>query len=276
MNQAIQAAGRINSDRRRPQIMKKMRRAENARTTNGFTLIELLVVIAIIAILAALLLPALAKAKDKAKRTQCLGNLRQIGLAIQMYASDNGDHFPYPNWGPGQPNAPGWLYIPFGGNPPRPLLASYQNGQLWPFLQNIAVYWCPMDDTNSPASTWSRRPNQMSTYLMNGAACAFAGMDPPVKLTSVKQLGVIMWEPDDTQGTPGGIYNDASSAPYGPPNDYGVSKRHLPGCNLLYMDGHVEFKKYQIGLSECMATAAQGPNEFWWNPGDPAGRGGGY
>lgn len=84
-----------------------MARASCVRTASGFTLIELLVVIAIIAVLAAMLLPALASAREKGRRSACANNLRQTGLALVSYTSDYGEYFPCdPAWG-----VPNWNHF---------------------------------------------------------------------------------------------------------------------------------------------------------------------
>jgi len=235
--------------------------------TRAFTLIELLVVIAIIAILAAMLLPALASAKEKAQRAQCVNNNKEMSLAVHMYATDNRDILPYPNWNP--PWYAGWLYTPYGGGVPDPTHApfntnstsAYEGGQIWQYLKNTGVYRCPLDRTNAP--DWRARANKLSTYVMNGAVCGYGNYAPRTyRLSDFKPTDYMMWEPDADLS--GNNYNDGSSYP----DAYeGLGHRHGKiGGIVLAFGAHCQFVGYQkwVRLSQ-----SQFKNELWCSPGSP-------
>jgi prepilin-type N-terminal cleavage/methylation domain-containing protein len=249
--------------------MRFLHSHRSSRNRLAFTLIELLIVIAVIAILAALLLPALSHGKARAQQIQCLGQNRQLALALQMYAQENNDVLPWPNWGI---RFQGWLYTPTDGGPPDPSdppQTVYEGGTLWPYLKDIKVYWCPTDYTNTPY--FSQRQQRLSSFIMNGAIMGYY-MHPPAskthKLSAMNPSAYTTWEPSDQPPyIPALVFNDAASYPL---DEEGPSRRHVGGCNVSSFDGHAQLLKFTTFQQEQLDT----PGRLWCDPDTSTGTGG--
>jgi prepilin-type N-terminal cleavage/methylation domain-containing protein/prepilin-type processing-associated H-X9-DG protein len=203
-----------------------------ARNT-GFTLIELLVVIAIIAILAAMLLPALAKAKRKAQGISCVSNLKQVGLIMAMYVGDNQDTFPY--------SGNGWWGMPLVD------LLKLQNNYV--STNNRAFYRCPADKFEKGWNIDLAKNNPFSgaPYTINDIpfpstyAYYYAFYNPKRhKVTEVrspvnKALEVCMASVSST------VPFTTDKDPTGKPQ---MDSAHGKGMNLLFVDGHTQFAQF--------------------------------
>ena len=234
---------------------------------SAFTLIELLVVIVIIGILTALLLPALSKGKDSASRTVDINNLKQVGIAMHLHATDNQDMLPWSNWlGGDRPDRPGWLYTQrdsLAVLAPGESVFKVETGLFWPVLRTAKIYFCPKDGAGTPR--FAERAQQISSYVMNGAVNGYDRAETNTtiltKLGAMSPSGMVFWEADET--TPGS-FNDGASSP-----DEQESHRHTQGAIYGAFDGSVKFAKFADWQQQ---AASSNKNDLWCFPDSPDGR----
>jgi prepilin-type N-terminal cleavage/methylation domain-containing protein len=197
----------------------------------GFTLIELLVVIAIIAILAAMLLPALSSAKQKAWTATCNSNLRQIGMGLKMFADDNSGTYPQSR-----------ARIPWNPTNPESSSNSWMQ-QIISSVQNTNVYHCPTDH-ESPFSYFNGVRAAYVAANYKHAAVSSKGIRFPVAYvlagdTTTDESKRIFY-PDDadkddySQNCVGGAANGSH---------YVQWQVHSKGQNILFEDGHTRWYK---------------------------------
>jgi len=269
----------------------------NARKINshGFTLIELLVVIAIIAILAAMLLPALAKAKQTAFKAQCASNLKQWGVAVNMYAGDFSDYFPDDSGTvAGQPNTPthndpGWVSPLFDTTVyPSYLYKNITGTAATGLRKKNDVLYCPTDtwhrdheasntgETNLIGYHWLPHRANNAVYLI-----PYDQWYTRTKLGKQYRNAPVMADSIETYGNGAGpspwIIQFTGTFSYNGPGANHAGKGGVPiGGNFLYEDGHVDWVKFNgntnfIGVSQSYGSTPGSPN--WYDAPIAIGKG---
>ena len=227
----------------------------------AFTLIELLVVIAIIAILAAMLLPALAKAKEESKRTQCKSNTHQLGIATLMYAQDNRDLLPDLEY------QGAWFWD---------MNRTVASNLLVNVAKNTTIYYCPNEYylfNNGTPDAWNAFPTFVVTgygwlfpnspIMTNDENASIGGSNMVTKITQGRgALGVSATEMIidatifESSLAGGKIYYDIGAAGGTAVRTAHLNANNTPaGGNICFLDNHVEWRPFAI-MTNALTTDA--------------------
>lgn len=210
------------------------------RTEDGFTLIELLVVIAVIAILAALLLPTLARAKEKGKQTYCINSERQQALAVFMYVDDHSETLPPVAYRDSSGSITNWPDL------------------LNPYLKSARVHFCP---TDQQARTNSYGLNELAFVdLTDDDSSAPNRLSAFRTPTATVMMGDLGTEDDFATLRPDTLKMVAPSSDINDDKDARPIARHLQKCDLGFMDGHAGF----LPLGRFYTN--QSPADLWFVP----------